>query len=71
MSKETVEDKLGEEVNIGDEVSTRMRGGKRAGPVTDITLTKEEADEKGIKNPPKVTLKDQHGALFVCLVLVE
>ena len=56
-----VEDKLGEEINVGDEVSTRMRGGKRTGPVVDITLMKQEAEEKSIKNPPKITLKDQHG----------
>ncbi|KAF8313469.1 hypothetical protein DL93DRAFT_2137712 [Clavulina sp. PMI_390] len=62
MSKEeAIRDKLGEEIDIGDEVSTRMRGGKRVGPVDDIVLTQEEADAKGVKNPPKVILKDQHG----------
>jgi len=54
------EDKLGEEINVRDEVTSRIRGGKRTGPVTDITLTKEE---EGIKRPPKVTLRDQHGKL--------
>lgn len=61
MSNETVKDKLGEEINVDDELSTKMRGGKRAGPVLDIITSEEEAEEKGIKNPPKVTLKDQHG----------
>lgn len=51
----------GPEAKLGDEVSTRIHGEKRTGPVTDTTPAKEEAEEKGNKCPPKVTLRDQHG----------
>ena len=33
MSSNTVNDKTGKPINIGDTVSTRMRGGKRTGEV--------------------------------------
>ncbi|KAG8854922.1 hypothetical protein FRB91_002982 [Serendipita sp. 411] len=54
-------DKQGEPIEIGDEVATKMRGGKRTGIVSDIVASEEEADRKGVKNPPKVLFEDQHG----------
>jgi hypothetical protein len=60
-SKKDIIDKKGEPIEIGDEVATKIRGGKRTGVVADIVATKEEADRKGVKNPPKVLFEDQHG----------
>lgn len=60
-SKKEIVDKTGEPIEIGDEVATKIRGGKRTGVVADIVATKEEADRKGVKNPPKVLFEDQHG----------
>ncbi|KAG8752725.1 hypothetical protein FRC14_006755 [Serendipita sp. 396] len=54
-------DKQGEPIEIGDEVATKMRGGKRTGIVSDIVASEEDADKKGVKNPPKVLFEDQHG----------
>lgn len=61
-SKAEIVDKQGEPIHVGDTVSTRIRGGKRTGVVSDIVETSEEADQKGVKNPPKVIFEDQHGA---------
>ncbi|KAL8719151.1 MAG: hypothetical protein Q9225_003813 [Loekoesia sp. 1 TL-2023] len=56
-----VEDKMGEPIKEGDEVWTKMRGGKHEGIVENIATSQEEAEEKGVKNPPKVLFTDQHG----------
>jgi len=60
MSSE-VKDKRGEPISEGDTVFTKFRGGKREGEVEKIVMTKEEAAEEDVKNPPKVLFKDQHG----------
>ncbi|KAL8855489.1 MAG: hypothetical protein Q9178_007871 [Gyalolechia marmorata] len=49
-----LKDKAGEPIKEGDQVWTRMRGGKHEGTVDEIVTSKEEAEEKGVKNPPKV-----------------
>ncbi|EAU82122.1 hypothetical protein CC1G_09581 [Coprinopsis cinerea okayama7 len=56
-----VVDKEGMPIHVGDEVSCRARGGKHVGKVEKIVYTKEEAEEEGVKNPPKVIYTDQHG----------
>jgi hypothetical protein len=61
MSSKEIVDKEGKPIKIGDQVATKMRGGKRTGVVSDIVTTQEEADKKGVKNPPKVLFEDQHG----------
>ncbi|KAL8786572.1 MAG: hypothetical protein Q9213_002709 [Squamulea squamosa] len=58
----SIEDKTGEPIKEGDEVWTRIRGGKHEGKQVDEIVTSEEvAEEKGVKNPPKVLYTDQHG----------
>ncbi|TFK65126.1 hypothetical protein BDN72DRAFT_845897 [Pluteus cervinus] len=57
----TVHDKNDEPIEVGDTVSTKFRGGKRAGVVKEVVLDEEEAAAKGVKHPPKVIFKDQHG----------
>lgn len=54
-----VTDRNGEPINIGDTVAAKARGGKHAGEVQDIVTDKADAEEKGVKNPPKVILQDQ------------
>ncbi|KAI4189953.1 MAG: hypothetical protein LQ346_005013 [Caloplaca aetnensis] len=76
MSKnqaQQVEDKAGEPIKEGDQVWTKMRGGKHEGEVRHdqdrykgtqveaVVTSQEEAEEKGVKNPPKVLFTDQHG----------
>ncbi|KAF4633172.1 hypothetical protein G7Y89_g4950 [Cudoniella acicularis] len=56
-----VEDKRGNTISEGNRVFTKTRGGKREGEVEEIVMTTEEADEKNVKNPPKVLFHDQHG----------
>ncbi|KAE9406086.1 hypothetical protein BT96DRAFT_972095 [Gymnopus androsaceus JB14] len=56
-----VSDKQGNPIDVGDEVVTKMRGGKRQGVAEDIVMSEEEAKEKGVKHPPKVLFTDQHG----------
>ncbi|TRM59600.1 hypothetical protein BD626DRAFT_408881, partial [Schizophyllum amplum] len=56
-----VKDKNGEPIHVGDTVASKARGGRQYGEVTDVVTTKEEADEVGAKNPPKVLYEDQHG----------
>lgn len=55
-----VQDKQGQNIDAGDTVYTPYRGGKHEGQVADIVTTKEEAAEKGVKNPPKVLFTDQN-----------
>lgn len=50
-----VEDKHGEPINIGDHVYTPIRGGRHEGDVEKIVTTEEEAQDEGVKNPPKVS----------------
>ncbi|KAI1399754.1 hypothetical protein F4819DRAFT_488297 [Hypoxylon fuscum] len=38
-----------------------MRGGRHKGDVDQIVETEKEAKDVGVKNPPKVLFKDQHG----------
>lgn len=57
-----LKDKDGTVIKEGDTVSGKIRGGKHVGEVDEVT-SKEEASEKGVKNPPKVLLTDQHGIL--------
>jgi len=49
-----VMDKNGEQINVGDTVSSKSCGGKP-----------EDAEKKGVKHPPKVLFEDQHGAWCV------
>ncbi|KAF8997754.1 hypothetical protein BDQ17DRAFT_1248327 [Cyathus striatus] len=60
-----ITDKKNVPINVGDTVSTKFRGGKHAGEVETIVTTKEEAEEYGAKNPPKVLFADQNGEKFV------
>lgn len=50
-----IKDKNGQPIKEGDTVYTPFRGGKHEGEVDKIATTKEEADEEGVKNPPKVS----------------
>ncbi|EON62673.1 hypothetical protein W97_01897 [Coniosporium apollinis CBS 100218] len=50
-----VKSKEGEPINEGDHVYTKYRGGRHEGDVEKIVTTKEEAEEEGVKNPPKVS----------------
>jgi len=56
-----VKDKNGKPIKVGDEVMTRFRGGKREGKVEEIVTGDKEAEERGVKHPPKVIFTDQHG----------
>lgn len=50
-----IKDKNSKSIKEGDEVWTPMRGGKHQGKVDNIAKTEEEANEAGVKNPPKVS----------------
>ena len=56
-----VKDKDGKAIKEGDTVSGKIRGGKHVGEVDEVVTSKEEASERGVKNPPKVLFTDQHG----------
>ncbi|EAW11816.1 DUF2945 domain-containing protein [Aspergillus clavatus NRRL 1] len=61
MSVERVKDKRGEDINVGDDVWTRYRGGSHEGEVEKIVMDQAEAREENVANPPKVIFQDQHG----------
>ncbi|MCJ1248032.1 hypothetical protein MMC30_005247 [Trapelia coarctata] len=67
MPADEITDNHGEEINEGDTVWTKIRGGKREGEVEEIAHNEAEAKGvdmeggKGVKNPPKVIFHDQHG----------
>ncbi|KAF7510957.1 hypothetical protein GJ744_005503 [Endocarpon pusillum] len=60
-SDDEVKDKTDAPINVSDEVSIKIRGGKREGEVEKIVKTDQEAEQEGVKNPPKVLFEDQHG----------
>jgi hypothetical protein len=55
-----LKDKNGEPIKEGDQVFARSRGGSHQGNVEKIVTTKEEAEEEGVKHPPKVDILDDH-----------
>jgi len=55
-----VKDKEEKTINVGDTVSGKVRGGKHAGEVEAVAQT----SEKGVKNPPKVLIEDQHDTVI-------
>ena len=59
-----VTDKHGEPIKVGDTVAGKIRGGKHAGEVQAVISNEKEAKQEGVKNPPKVIIKDQHGKTF-------
>ena len=58
-----VKDKEDKTINVGDTVSGKLCGGKHAGEVEAAVTSQKEASEKGIKNPPKVLIEDQHPSI--------
>ncbi|KAH8422404.1 DUF2945 domain-containing protein [Aspergillus melleus] len=56
-----IKDKHGEAIHPGDHVFTKIRGGKHEGEVEKIVTSEEEAEEEGVKHPPKVLFHDQRG----------
>ncbi|KUI72103.1 hypothetical protein VM1G_07939 [Cytospora mali] len=56
-----IKDKDGQPIKEGDKVWTKARGGKHEGIVDRVVTTEAEAEEIGVKNPPKVLFEDQHG----------
>ncbi|EIT76134.1 hypothetical protein BDV35DRAFT_356506 [Aspergillus flavus] len=61
MVKGDVKDKHGDTIHEGDYVFTRIRGGSHQGEVERIVMDEQEAEEEGVKNPPKVVFHDQRG----------
>ncbi|CAI9630630.1 hypothetical protein GT037_003506 [Alternaria burnsii] len=53
--------KSGEQIEEGDHVYTRTRGGRHEGNVNKIVMDQEEADAEDVKHPPKVLFTDQKG----------
>ncbi|KAI4518330.1 hypothetical protein K525DRAFT_208809 [Schizophyllum commune Loenen D] len=60
-SDSKIEDKHDEPINVGDTVSMKSHGGRQYGEVVDLLTTKEQTDEVGAKNPPKVLYDTQIG----------
>jgi len=61
-----IADKKGEQIEVGDHVYTKFRGGRHEGEAEKIVHDESEAkDFKGIqvKNPPKVLFHDQNDKL--------
>ncbi|GIJ81574.1 hypothetical protein Asppvi_000073 [Aspergillus pseudoviridinutans] len=56
-----VHDKHGQIISPGDHVFTKIRGGRHEGDVEKIVRTEEEAEQEGVKHPPKVVFHDQRG----------
>ncbi|KAI0848826.1 hypothetical protein F5Y00DRAFT_262299 [Daldinia vernicosa] len=61
MPPAQISDKQGQPIREGDAVWTKVRGGRREGDVDRVVESEAEARDAGVKNPPKVLFKDQHG----------
>ncbi|KAI6082770.1 hypothetical protein F4821DRAFT_263549 [Hypoxylon rubiginosum] len=59
MPSSQVKDKQGETICEGDVVWTKARGGRREGDVHRVVESTDRV--AGVRNPPKVLFKDQHG----------
>lgn len=57
------EDKNSRPIEKGDDVWTRIRGGKHEGQVDDVVTTEQEAKDAGVKRPPKV--REASGTRYV------
>ncbi|KGO74596.1 hypothetical protein PITC_002410 [Penicillium italicum] len=55
MGNNNVTDKYGSDINRGDYVWTRIRGGTHEGHVEEIIIDQQRAEDVGVKNPPKVS----------------
>jgi hypothetical protein len=54
FNMDEVHDKHGQIISPGDHVFTKIRGGRHEGEVEKIIRTEEEAEQEGVKRPPKV-----------------
>jgi len=67
MPSNGIKGKDGEEIEVGDSVSTPFRGGKREGRVEAVIHDQDDLentegiDGVAVKNLPKVVFADQHG----------
>ncbi|CAG8629052.1 1856_t:CDS:2, partial [Diversispora eburnea] len=62
MSQKQFETLKEKDIQPGDYVSTRFRGGSRQGYVEEIVKNEEQAKEHPeVIRPPKVVFTDQHG----------
>ncbi|TRM68401.1 hypothetical protein BD626DRAFT_545505 [Schizophyllum amplum] len=61
MSSSEIKDKHGDPITVGDTVAMKSHGGRQYGEVVDLLTTKEQTDEVGAKNPPKVLYDTQTG----------
>lgn len=52
---EHVKNKHDEPIKKGDEVYTRIRGGRHEGEVDKIVTSQAQAEKEAVKNPPKVS----------------
>ncbi|GAQ46799.1 hypothetical protein AtubIFM55763_005906 [Aspergillus tubingensis] len=59
MPTRRVQDKTGEQINEGDYVYTRYRGGTHEGEVDKVVTDEAEAHEEEVANPPKVSKSPQ------------
>lgn len=50
-----IQDKKSQPIKEGDEVWTKIRGGKREGTVEEVVTSEKQAKEADVKNPPKVS----------------
>ncbi len=57
----TLYDKDGVPIRVGDVVSSKQRGGRHYGKVIDIVTTEKAAEERGVKHPPNVLFYTQSG----------
>jgi hypothetical protein len=56
-----VHDKEGKPIKQSETVAGKIRGEKHAGEVQAVIADEKETKEKGVKNPPKVVIEEQHG----------
>ncbi|KAL4919370.1 hypothetical protein BDW62DRAFT_199976 [Aspergillus aurantiobrunneus] len=61
MPTSKVQDKNGQDIEAGDYVFTRVRGGSHQGKVEKIVTGEAEAEQEDVRNAPKAIYNDQHG----------
>jgi hypothetical protein len=55
-----VKGKEGKQIHEDETIAGKIREGRHTGEVEEIITSKEKADERGVKIPPKLLFTDQH-----------
>ncbi|KAJ5479396.1 hypothetical protein N7530_004905 [Penicillium desertorum] len=70
MSVEEIQDKQGNDINEGDFVNTRFRGGSHEGKVQTIVKDEASAQREGVRSYPKASPTSARQCFSLFLIII-